>query len=93
MKSKKDLSVQINRIYRAFGNHRFYNRALSLVLLYNERMSNTEYNQRAYRLYMKCHYNISGNVISGREKTAERLLNAMSLKKYPQSVYSNLQKQ
>lgn len=87
-KSKKDISNQINRIYKKFSDHRLYNKALSLALMYNEIMSETDTNKRFHSLYMNCHNSISGCLIPGKEELAKRMLNDMENHQYPLSVYT-----
>lgn len=83
MKSKDDITKQINRIHASFGEHRLYMRALAIAMKYNAQMSETEYNKRAHKLYMKCY-----SVMPHRVQLAKNLLNAMGAAKYPRSVYA-----
>lgn len=88
MKSKDDLTRQIQRIYKKHGEHRLYKTALRLTMLYNENMSQTDLNKKLHRQYMDCHYYVSGNVKEGMENEAQRLLDEMGAVKYPVEIYS-----
>ena len=88
MKSKDDLVAQIQRIYKRFKNHRLYDLAQHLVLLYNHRMSMTDTNLELHRKYMDCHYP-SGAIKVGKESEAQRYLDEMGTHKYPREVYVN----
>lgn len=86
-KSKNDLIAQIGRIYDNFKDHRLFDKAQSLVLLYNYNMSMTETNHRLHREYMDCH-DFFGKVRPGMEQKAKELLSMMSNTQYPQTVYA-----
>lgn len=86
-KSKNDLVVQIQRIFKHYKNHRLYNLAQSLVLHYNYNMSMTETNTQLHRKYMACH-TPSGSIWPGKEQKAQELLDLMNNTRYPQSVYA-----
>ena len=88
MKSKNDIEQQIQRIRRLYPGHRMYNKALMLNLLYNDRMSMTDTNQKLHKKYVSCHYYGSGIVREGLEAEAERLLRLMGETKYPREVYA-----
>ena len=86
MKSKDDLTRQIQRIYKNFSEHRLYDLAQHLVLAYNHRMSMTDTNLSLHSKYMECHYP-SGAIRVGREEEAQRYLDEMGSHKYPKEVY------
>lgn len=88
MKSKKDLTLQLQRIYNVHCHHRLYDRAQSLVLRYNHNMSMTEENDLLWRKYMQCHYYLSGEVRLGMEHMAANYLKFMCETKYPKAVYA-----
>lgn len=87
-KSKADLTAQIQRIYANFKDHRLYNIAQQIVMVYNWRMSETEVNKAIHRKYMDCHYSWSGNVKVGMEKLAEMYLRMLGGFRYPIEVYT-----
>ena len=86
-KSKKELTAQIQRIYKHYKDHRLYNLAQALVLRYNYNMSMTETNRRLHREYMACH-TPTGATWPGKEQRADELLELMGSTQYPQSVYA-----
>lgn len=88
MKSKKDLTLQLQRIYKVHYHHRLYNRAQILVLRYNHNMSMTEENNSLWRKYMQCHFYLSGEVRPGMEHIAAHYLKLMCETKYPKAVYA-----
>ena len=88
MKSKKDLTLQLQRIYKVHYHHRLYARAQYLVLRYNYNMSMTEENVSLWRKYMQCHFYLSGEVRPGMEHMAAHYLKLMGETKYPKAVYA-----
>lgn len=92
MKSKKDITEQIQRIYKNHKDHRLYQKAQSIVIVYNDKMSNSEFNKKIHRLYMDCFYYVSGNIIPGREKDAELFLELMGNHKYHRCEYADPKK-
>lgn len=87
MKSKKDLTMQIQRIRAVHGRHRLYGRAQNLVIQYNHNMSMTEENDALWRKYMRCHYP-GGTVRPEMGSTAAHYLKLMHELKYPKAVYA-----
>lgn len=88
MKSKKDLTLQIQRIYNAHRYHRLYDRALRLAVRYNYNMSGTAENTSLWQKYMQCHYYPSGHVRPGMENMAAHYLELMQTTKYPKEVFA-----
>lgn len=87
-KSKKDISNQIFRIYNKFGEHRLYNRALSIALRYNGAMSETDINKQLHSVYMSCYNSVTGSLIAGKDNLSKQMLNDMENHQYPLSVYA-----
>ena len=87
MKSKKDLSMQIQRIRAVHGRHRLYGRAQNIVIRYNHNMSMTGENDALWRKHMRCHY-LGGTVCPEMEGTAAYYLKLMNETKYPKAVYA-----
>ena len=87
-KSKQDVTDQIQRIYRNHKDHRLYDLAQRIAIIYNGRMSLTAVNKAIHQKYMGCHYYVSGNVKVGKEKLAEMYLRMMGNFRYPISVYT-----
>lgn len=86
MKSKKDLTLQIQRIYDAHRHHRLYNLAQNLVLRYNHNMSMTEENISLWEKYMQCHYP-NGQIRLGMERMSAHYLELMYTTQYPKEVF------
>jgi len=87
MKSKKDLTMQIQRIRAVHDRHRLYGRAQNLVIRYNHNMSMTEENDALWRKYMRCHYP-DGTVRPDMDSMAAHYLKLMNDTKYPKTVYA-----
>lgn len=87
MKSKKDLSLQIQRIHKTHYHHRLYNLAQGLVIRYNHNMSMAESNISLWKKYMQCHYP-SGRIRPEMEHTAAHYLELMNTIKYPKEVFA-----
>ncbi len=82
MKSKNELVRQINRICRNFPEHRLYNKAQSLVLLYNHNMSESADNNFFWRNWQTCNRNPE------RKQEAEHWLKKMGDTKYHKDFYT-----
>ena len=87
MKSKKDLTIQIQRIRAVYGCHRLYGRAQNLVIRYNHNTSATEENDVLWRKYMQGHYP-GGTVRPEMGNMAAHYLKLMDETKYPKAVYA-----
>lgn len=57
MKSGAEITAQIQRIFKNHGNHRLYDRALSLAMCYNERITSTPENSFYYENWRMTEYN------------------------------------
>jgi hypothetical protein len=82
MKSKKDLTEQMERIAKNYPNSKLYNLAQYLVLTYNHNMSMTEINKILHKRYMAS--------FDAEEK--KMLLEEMLEHKYGKNEYIRLQK-
>lgn len=82
MKSKKDLTEQMDRIAKNYPNSKLYNLAQSLVLIYNHNMSMTEINKSLHKRYMAS--------FNAEEK--QMLLKEMLEHKYEKDEYNPLQR-
>ena len=87
MKSKKDLTIQIQRIRAVHNRHRLYGRAQNIVIRYNHNISMTEENDALWRKYMRCHYP-GGTIRPELESMAAYYLKLMDETKYPKAVYA-----
>lgn len=87
MKSKKDLTIQIQRIRAVHNRHRLYGRAQNIVIRYNHNISMTEENDALWRKYMRCHYP-GGTICPELESMAAHYLKLMDETKYPKAVYA-----
>ena len=87
MKSKKDLTIQIQRIRGVHNRHRLYGRAQNIVIRYNHNISMTEENDALWRKYMRCHYP-GGTIRPELESMAAHYLKLMDETKYPKAVYA-----
>lgn len=87
MKSKRDITEQINRIYSLYKDNRRYNKAQNIVLRYNYNMSVTDTNKELFNKYMEC-VAPSGGYWDGKAKEAAMYLEKMAAVKYPITTYA-----
>lgn len=86
-KSKADLTKQIGRISAVHKNHRLYNKALDLVMLYRHNMTMSKQNKDFEDEYNSC-LNSIGLISPETEDKAANIRIRIYTFQYPVSLYS-----